>query len=240
MADPLTTVTILLAVVSTTFAIASFVFSWVSFRNTSQMQMNAQAILAQISQRVEVVVERTSQQMDKAWEYFTSLPPPPPSIASEELAQREEELRAQIIEEAREEAAQVIKQAGLDTDVLKRLLPEVEDVIGRSAERSGRLFALQEFLLRFSEIERELRDIAAESGVILAPDDRSFRTLVWKLRDVLPAHVSVQIVSLEEFRAKAVHPDFDWSSTAASIYPDAAYVLLDYLRMARLRLAKRK
>jgi len=200
--------------------------------------MNAQAILAQISQRVEVVVERTSQQMNKAWEYFTSLPPPPPSIASEELAQREEELRAQIIEEAREEAAQVMKQAGLDTDVLKRLLPEVENVIGRSTERSGRLFALQKFLPRFSEIERELRDIAAESGVILAPDDRSFRILVWKLRDILPAHVSVEIVSLEEFRAKAVHPDFDWSSREASSYLDRAGVVLDYLRMAHLQLAK--
>lgn len=67
----LTIVSIVLGVVSATLAVAAFIFGWISFRNTSHMQMEAQAILAKVSEKVEVIVDRTSHQIDKAWEYFT-------------------------------------------------------------------------------------------------------------------------------------------------------------------------
>lgn len=67
----LTIVSIVLGVVSATLAVAAFIFGWVSFRNTAHMQVEAQAILAKVSEKVEVIVDRTSHQMDKAWEYFT-------------------------------------------------------------------------------------------------------------------------------------------------------------------------
>jgi len=232
MADLLTTVSILLAVASTTLAIAAFVFSWVSFRNTSQMQMNAQAILAQISQRVEVVVERTSQQMDRAWEYFTSLPAAPPSLPSEALAEREEKLRAQVIEEARQEAAKAIKSAGLDKEALKNLLEQVQGVIDRSAERTRHLLAQQDLLGKVSEIEGELRLLAAEPGIGSDPE-APLERLAEELRPFLVPGAVKDLDGLINLRSRAMSGDFDWSKEEIDAHYEMVHRLLRYFRRRR-------
>ena len=67
----LTIVSLVLGVVSTTLAIAAFIFGWVSFRNSFRMQVDAQSILAKVSEKVEVIIHHTSHQLNKAWDYVT-------------------------------------------------------------------------------------------------------------------------------------------------------------------------
>lgn len=52
MENYLTMWSIFLAVASTTLAIAAFIFSWASYRNATKLQIQAQEILSQISQKV--------------------------------------------------------------------------------------------------------------------------------------------------------------------------------------------
>jgi len=229
MADFLTSVTVLLAVASATLAIASFVFSWVAFRNTTQMQMDAQAILAQVSQKVEVVVERTSHQIDRAWEYFTALPSQPAAEAAHELAERERELRSQIIEEARQEAANVIARAGLDSDALQSLLQQVQSVIEKSAERTTVLSAEQEFLRELNEVELQARLQAAQFEIGVDPN-APLDALVKGLSDLFPDQVSHDLARLMRYRSKAAHGTLDLSEQDLRVNLRSAVRLNKYLR----------
>jgi hypothetical protein len=239
MPDILMTVSILLAVVSATLAIAAFIFSWVTFRNTSNMQMQAQAILAQVSQKVEVVVERTSQQIDRAWDYFTGAPTATQSKVSEEVAQKEEELRAQISEEVRREAAEVMKKAGLEKETLKSLLGQVESIIAKTTQRTRQLFEQQNLLLKLSEIERELRDTSEGLGRTLPPNI-PLEELVLSLPAPLPPGPMRELIKLARFRDMATHDDFDWGEQDIHQSLRIADELLSYLRMDRYERARRK
>ena len=229
MADFLTSVTVLLAVASATLAIASFVFSWVSFRNTAQMQIEIQAILSKLSEKVDVVAQRTSGQMDRAWEYFTSLPSPPGAPGADALAEREEELRALIIQEARQEAANVIETAGLDKDALQGLVKQVESVIEKSAERTTVLSAEQEFLRELNEVELQARLQAARFEIGVEPN-APLDALVKGLSGLLPDPLSHDLARLMRYRSKAAHGTLDLSEQELRVNLRRAVRLNKYLR----------
>jgi hypothetical protein len=229
MAEFLVSVTVLLAVASATLAIASFVFGWVSFRNTAQMQIEIQAILSKLSERVDVVAQRTSGQMDKAWEYFTNLPSPPGAPGADELAEREEELRALIVQEARQEAANVIEKAGLDEDALQGLLKQMESVIEKSAERTTVLSAEQEFLRELNQVELQARLLAAQ--VEIGVDPRApLDEVVEGLRGLLPDDAWDILARVMQYRAKAAHGTLKLSERALRSNLRRAVALNDFLR----------
>ncbi len=165
MEDYLTMWSILLAVASTTLAIAAFIFSWASYKSASNMLIKSQEILAQISQKVEVVVERTTHQIDRAWDYFTGVPSASLSKGAEEIAKKEDELKRQIIEEARKETIELMKGAGLQKEALNELIEKVENLVGKSSERTRQLLQRERILSNISKIEETLRELAAENGV---------------------------------------------------------------------------
>jgi hypothetical protein len=164
MEDYLTMWSIFLAVASTTLAIGAFIFSWASYRNATAMQIKAQEILSQISQKVEVVVERTTHQIDKAWDYFTGLPSNTLSKSAEEITHKEEELKKQIIEEARKEVHELMKGAGLQKDALKELTDKVKDLVSKSSDKTRQLLQRERLIIIIDKIGEDLREIAAQNG----------------------------------------------------------------------------
>ena len=132
-----TIATFILSIVSATLAIAAFFFSWSSFNKSSDLQIKAQEILTKVSEKVDVVVERTSHQMDKAWDYITSSPLP---LSTEQIPKetedKKEELREKLLKEARREATEVMKKSGINPDRLKDLSLKVEALIKKTTERT--------------------------------------------------------------------------------------------------------
>lgn len=162
MENYLTMWSIFLAVASTTLAIAAFIFSWVSYRNATKLQIKAQEILSQISQKVEVVVERTTHQMDKAWDYFTA------SKSSEDIFKKEAELKRQIIEDARKETSEFMKDAGLEKKTLNDLIEKVQVLVGKSSERTIQLLGRERIITSLYTIEEELKALAKEYKVVFS------------------------------------------------------------------------
>jgi hypothetical protein len=168
MEDYLTMWSIFLAVASTTLAVAAFIFSWVSYRNATKLQIKAQEILSQISQKVEVVVERTTHQMDKAWDYFTALPYISIPRSGEDIFKKEEELKKQIIEEARKETTELMKDTGLQNKTLIELVEKVEALVGKSSDRTIKLLGRERILTSLYKIEEELKALAKEHKVVFS------------------------------------------------------------------------
>lgn len=165
MENYLTIWSIFLAIASATLAIAAFIFSWASYKSSTQIQIKAQEILAQISQKVDVVVERTTHQIDKAWDYFTGLPSHTLSKTTEEISKKEEELKNKIIEETKNEVSEIMKGSGLQKDALKDLYDKVEKLVSRSSEKTKQLYQRERIIINISRIEEEIRKIANDKGI---------------------------------------------------------------------------
>ncbi len=168
MEDYLTMWSILLAVASTTLAIAAFIFSWASYKSASNLLIKSQEILAQISQKVEVVVERTTHQIDRAWDYFTGVPSASLSKGAEEIAKKEDELKRQIIEEARKETTELMNDAGLQKKTLNELIEKVQGLVGKSSERTIQLIGRERIITSLYDIEEELKALAKEYKVVFS------------------------------------------------------------------------
>lgn len=158
-------VSFILAIVSATLAIAAFIFSWVSFNNTSKLQIKAQEILSKVSEKVEVVVERTSHQMDKAWDYLTSSQ----SLTTDQIPkvkdEKEEKLKEKLIKEARQEATEVLKESGVDQDKIEELRSKVEALIEKTTERTETMVEQHKLLRSISTIESTAKTLAKLSGM---------------------------------------------------------------------------
>ncbi|MBM4300823.1 MAG: hypothetical protein FJ121_04725 [Deltaproteobacteria bacterium] len=113
-------------------------------------------------------MERTTHQIDKAWDYFTGLPYGSSSKTTEENFKKEEELKRQIIEEARKETTELMKDAGLQKKTLNELVEKVQSLVGKSTERTRQLLERERISQKFIIIEEELRGIADDFQVFFA------------------------------------------------------------------------
>ena len=161
-----TIVTFILSIVSSTLAIAAFIFSWKSFNKSSELQMKAQNILSKVSEKVDVVVERTSHQIDKAWDYITSSPLPlPTEQIPNEAEDKKEELREKLLKEVRQEATEVMKKSGIDPDKLKDLRLKVEALIKKTTERTESMVEKNMLLTSLSNLELVANSLAKLHGM---------------------------------------------------------------------------
>jgi hypothetical protein len=200
MADYLTMVSIFLSIASTTLAIAAFIFSWVTFKSTSKIQIDAQAILAQISEKVEVVVDKTSHQIDKAWDYFTSHNSSSLPKSIEVANKKLDDLKNQIIGEARKEITESIKRFSpeIDKELFKAMImEEVEKLVGRSTQQTKQLMEREALILKIAEIQAIVMKIAIERGYKL-DQGTSFMTFL-KQFDFLPSNIKDDIITLCQF-----------------------------------------
>jgi hypothetical protein len=154
--DLVTSIGIILSISSITLSLIAIWFAWVSYKNTTDMQMKAQAILEQVSQKVEVVVNLTSQQVEKAWNYFTQNP-----ISTvdkkEEVSFNINELRKQIIDENKIETEKLIKEAGIGKTEFELLTSKFEELFGKTTEKTEEIYNKQLIMNKYFEIESELK-----------------------------------------------------------------------------------
>lgn len=202
-------ISIILGVASATLAITAFIFGWASYSNTAKLQNNIQALLAMIREKVEVVVERTTHQIDKAWDYFTS--GGPIGISDDAKKEREElreGLKEEMKEEARREAAEAIKEAGLDPQQVKALLSRVDSLIEKTTVRTEVMVGQQKFLGVMTNIENEARTLAQAVGMkrfSKAPLIELGRSLY--RADIIPGGAYGEIKWLHDVRNKFVHEE---------------------------------
>lgn len=166
--DVLTFVTILLAVASLTLSIAAVIFSWVTFNNTSKMQMDAHATLAKISERVEVIAQQTSHQMERVLEYFTRTEPT--SEISKQVAERENELKEKLKEQVQHAITEAIKEAGLEKEKLDAFVSRVASLVSQITERTIPLMDKQRFTELLSEVSDKLNDYASRKAFSFPPN----------------------------------------------------------------------
>lgn len=232
--DTITVLTIILSVASITPSIAASIFGWVTYKNSTKMQMDAQSILSQVSQKVEVVVERTSHQMDRAWEFFTGNPL---AKKDEETSNKEEELKSAVIEEAKKEATEVMKKAEVDKDVLNSLVKKVETLVARSTVKTRELFESQQLLSKLSELEREMREFGMER--IGFPPDIPTDVLMKEMSQFLPGSLSREVMRLFDIRGAISH-GADVNSLDVSRAIAMADRVLSFLQAERIGRRKRK
>jgi vacuolar-type H+-ATPase subunit I/STV1 len=227
MGDLLTLISLIVGIISITLAISAFIFSWVTFRNSSKMQMEAQRILDKISEKVDIVADRTSHQLDKVWEYFTALPSSRTKEITEETQEREQALKEELKVEARQEAMAVLSEAGVQKGRIESLLAHVESIINQSTERTKTLIEKENFLQKISDIEFELRNYVK----------RRFGTSrileVYELTEMVKGLFEPEILrivqSLWELRNKVLHQPKEAPPMLTSELRDADRVL-SYLR----------
>lgn len=180
--DTLTIVSLVVGVASATLAVAASVFGWVTYRNSTNMQVKAQEILAKVSEKVEVVAEHTTHQIDRAWDYFTAssaaAPPVPDPEADKELTDRLNSIREQLQVEVRERVAAATKEHGLDRQTIENLASEVADVISRTTEQTEALKLERALALEFAKLEPRLRAYIRQHGHVDYGRDYSFSDTV--------------------------------------------------------------
>lgn len=232
--DTITVLTIILSVASITLSVTASIFGWVTYRNSTKMQMEAQNILSQVSQKVEVVVERTSHQMDRAWEFFTGNPL---AKKDEDATNKEEQLKSAVIEEAKKEATDVMKKAGVDKDVLNSLVKKVETLVARSTVKTRELFESQQLVSKLSELEREMREYGMER--IGFPPDIPSDLLIKEMSRFLPSSLSREVMRLFDMRSAISH-GMDVSSMDVARATAMADKVLSFLQAERIGGRKRK
>jgi hypothetical protein len=150
---------IILAVSSATLSITAIVFSWITYRNSTKMQMDAQAILEKITQRVEVVVQSTTTQIDKAWNYITNTNHNPKSDIPEVQFDLDS-LKQKFIDETKVEVIALIKNLSTDKNTIDELSNKVEFLIQKTTNVTEELILKQTLINNLQSLPDELNDWA--------------------------------------------------------------------------------
>jgi hypothetical protein len=148
--DIINLLNIILAVSSITLSIVAIIFSWVAYRNTTKMQVDVQSILEKITQRVEVIVQNTNQQIDKAWNYFTN-----PDLHKGKIDEPTLDLdtvRKEIINEANLETQKLLINSSIDRNKLEELSTKVEGLIDRTTNKAEELYSKKILLDKIEDI----------------------------------------------------------------------------------------
>lgn len=174
-------VCIILGLVAATLAIAAFIFSWKSFKSSSKMQMKAQELLTKVAENVSVALAHTSQQTDKAWDFFTSPANIYPYQTTEETQKKEAELIEKIKKDARTEAKEGIKKLGLKTEQTEELLSKVDLLIEKTTERTENMAEHKQLLRYFSLVENQSKLLAESYGMKI--DKRASMSDILKFLD---------------------------------------------------------
>lgn len=204
--DFLTVLGITLSVTSITLSIVAMIFAWVSYKNSTQMQMKAQAILEQISQKVEIIVDKTSHQIDKAWDYFTQ------SIESnqkgkETLLFSPDELKKQIIDETKKESEKLIKNIGIDKDKIQSLEDKFSELVNKTTTRTEEVFNKQLLLDKYSQVEMTIKGWLLFNKRWDFPPNISLWNMLnnEEIRSIFPNQLLENLHRLTETRNKVAH-----------------------------------
>lgn len=233
MTDILAWISIILSAVAITLAIVAIVFGWVTFRNANRMQSESSALLSQVSQKVEVISERTSRQLDKAWDYVTHRQGEPKEESSEQVKKEIERMRKQVIDDARKEASMVIEKAGLDKRVAQSTVDELQNIVGKLSEKSIEVSNIRLFLEKYGRIELEVGSFAKSLGIDVSKAfhlPQLLRMCEKRLSRPLPQRLLEEAELLTEVRDKVAHGQPNISENELNEYTKKAAAIYGYLR----------
>ena len=206
MMDIVQTLGIILSVSSITLSIVAILFAWVSYKHSTEMQIKAQAILEQVSQKVEVLVKLTSSQIERAWDYFTQSHNTPEE-KKEEISFNIEELRKQIIAETKEETEKLIEDAGIERGKIDLVISKLEGLLNKSTEKTQEIFNKQKILDRYTEVEFELKKWFERKMKWIFPPNIFMVHMLEneEIRSVLPKNMLKEIRVFIDTRNKVAH-----------------------------------
>ena len=229
--DILSILGIILSVTSITLAIVAIWFAWFSYKNSTEMQMKAQSILEQITQKVEVVVDKTSHQMDRAWDYITQK-------GDSRIDEQEEtlfdidKLKKEVIEETKNETIKIIKESGLDIEKVNLLESKVEAIVNRTTDKTEDLFKKEKMLEKYKLVDEELRIWYRRKRNWVFPHIIRLKDMISNEEIVspLPKSVRDKLQEIIEVRNKIVHSkNIDIAELRRSIF--IANDLLNFFRV---------
>jgi len=196
---------IVLSVASITLAILAIWFAWISYKHSTDMQVKAQSILEQVSQKVEVLVKLTSSQIEKAWDYFTHIDIE--SEKPEEISFNVAELKNQIISETKKETERIIQEAGIEKNKIGMVTSKVEKIVDESAEKTQEIFNKQKIIERYTEIELELKKWYEKKLKWIFPPNIFMVQMLQneEIRNVLPKNMLEEIRKFIEIRNRIAH-----------------------------------
>lgn len=204
--DTLSILSIILAVSSITLALVAIWFSWVSYKNSTDLQMKAQSILEQISQKVELIVDKTSHQIDRAWDYFTQKIEPI-NDKKEVITFNLDELKKEIVEETKNETIKIISEAGLDNEKIRQLERKVESVVNKITDRTQEVFNKQLILDKYTQIENELKMWLLNNYKWHFPPNVMLMQIInnKEISSVLPETLRFKLSEITDIRNKVAH-----------------------------------
>jgi hypothetical protein len=231
MTDILAWISIILSAISITLAILAIIFGWITFRNANRMQIESSYLLSQVSQKVEVISERTSRQLDKAWDYVTNRQGN--QIEGNEQIKKEiERMKKQVIDEAREEANALIKNAGLDKQIAKSTVDKLNNIVGKVTEKSTEIGNISLFLERYGMVEQEVKAFVKSLGLVINKESnlsKLLRACQQRTPPLLPPPLFEDITKLTEVRNKIVHGNIDFSYNDLMEHTRSAAYIYGYL-----------
>jgi len=196
---------IVLSVASITLAIVAIWFAWISYKHSTEMQVKAQGILEQVTQKVEVLVKLTSSQIEKAWDYFTHIDIQ--SEKPEEITFNVEELKNQIISETKKETERLIQESGIEKNKIEMVTSKVEKIVDESAEKTEGIFNKQKIIERYSEIELELKKWYERKLKWMFPPNIFMVHMLQneEIKSVLPKNMLEEIKKFTDIRNRIAH-----------------------------------
>ncbi len=206
--DTLSILGIILSISSITLAIVAIWFAWVSYKNSTDMQMKAQSILEQISQKVEVIVDKTSHQIDRAWDYFTQ---------STDSNQKEkepssfnpDELKKQLIDETKKESEKMIKDLGIDKDKILTLENKISEIVNKTTVKAEEVFNKQLLIDKYSQVEMTIKNWYRKVNNWEFPQNITLINMLEnkEIRKIFPYKLNEDLQKLIEARNKIAHSE---------------------------------
>ncbi|MHB1687911.1 MAG: hypothetical protein ACYCVH_11105 [Ignavibacteriaceae bacterium] len=206
--DLITILTIILSVVSSTLSVVAIIFAWVSYKNSSKMQMDAQAILEKITQKIEVVAQSTANQIDKAWNYFTNTNYSLKDDTSKTLLDIES-IKQKFINETKEEINTLINDLGTDKNKINELSQKVEFLVQKTTDVTEELILKQTLINNLQSLNGELIDWSKRTKKMIFPDNIELREMINVLEHerLLPDILLMRFNYLLSIRNKIIHGD---------------------------------
>ncbi len=197
--DIVTILTIILSVASITLSIVAIILGWVFFKDSSKMQIQAESILAKISEKVEVVVESTSRQLDKTLDHLlSSLGQKSPRLPEKV----EQELERNLRQKTKEETLKTLSEIGLDQEKFASLASTVD----RLAERLTKISKEQAEGFKLMDSIPIIRTKLMTLALIKQPNLKpfsvlsgSFTSLVDIVKDYFPEALHKHLYNVARF-----------------------------------------
>jgi len=194
--DIVTILTIILSVASITLSIVAIILGWVFFKASSKMQIQAESILAKISEKVEVVVESTSRQLDKTLDHLLS------SFGQRSLRlpeKVEQELESNLRQKIKEETLKTLSEIGLDWEKFASPVESLTERLAKISKEQAEDFRLMDSIPTIQTKLMTLALIKQPKLKVSSVLSGSFTFLIDIVKDYFPEALHKHLYNVARF-----------------------------------------